>query len=50
MNLSIVSLSNLVMKIWDMDVHFGVDQVNEVYVLSNADMVKFQEKGYEPRT
>lgn len=49
-NLSIISLTNPVMMIWGKQVKFGVEKINEIYGLPDADMGQFQEKTYEPRT
>lgn len=49
-NLSVVSLANPVMKIRSKQVNFGVEQINAVYGLPNANMEKFRAKGCEPGT
>lgn len=38
------------MNIRGKDVYFRAKQINEVYVLPNADMTEFQEKSCDPGT
>lgn len=49
-NLYIVSLSILVMKIFDKLIHFTAKKINVVYKLPNADIREFYAKSYQSGT
>lgn len=43
-NLSIISFANLVIKIQEMNVHFGAEPINDLYGLLDAEMSDFEAK------
>lgn len=52
-NLSVVSLldlSYMTIKIYGKVVDLGSEQINNIYMLSNANMGEFLEKGSKPRS
>lgn len=48
-NLIIVKISNLIIKIWGEELHFGAEQINKVYRLPDADIREYRAKIFDPR-